>query len=186
MPGAPPHDSRTSARPRRAGRPHRSAVPGGVGPLRITRGSRRPRPRDIRPGAPQAANPALRGRHRVSPAGVAKHLLQLATHRGTTATDHSDARRDRPGGRTAYPDCADSELDARERSTAELDAPSASQALGRCKHESSSPRRRRRATAHGQNRPRGAHSERVRSRAGSPRRSPDAGPVCAVDRALFA
>ena len=33
---------------------------------------------------------------------------------------------------------ADSEHDARERSTAKLDAPSASQALGRCKHESSS------------------------------------------------
>jgi hypothetical protein len=33
---------------------------------------------------------------------------------------------------------ADSEHDARERSTAELDAPNASQALGCCKHESSS------------------------------------------------
>jgi hypothetical protein len=32
----------------------------------------------------------------------------------------------------------DSEHEARERSTAELDAPSASQALGCCKHESSS------------------------------------------------
>ena len=36
---------------------------------------------------------------------------------------------------------------------------------------------RSRAAALGQNRPRGAHSERVRSRAGSPRRSPDAGPA---------
>jgi hypothetical protein len=34
--------------------------------------------------------------------------------------------------------CADSEHDARERSTAELDAPSASPALGCCKHESGS------------------------------------------------
>jgi hypothetical protein len=33
---------------------------------------------------------------------------------------------------------AESEHDARERATAELDAPSASQALGCCKHQSSS------------------------------------------------
>jgi hypothetical protein len=54
---------------------------------------------------------------------------------GSAARHFPHAGRDPSRGR-AVP-CADREHDARERSTAERDAPSASLALGCCKHESS-------------------------------------------------
>ena len=78
--GHQPHEPRTSARPRGAGRPHRSAVSSRVEPVRLARGSRGPRPGDVRPGPAKAPHAALRGRPRLPAARAAQHVLQPAAH----------------------------------------------------------------------------------------------------------
>ena len=91
-----------SARPRDARRPHRSALPGGEGPLRIARGVRRSRSGDVRSGAAKAADAALRGRPGLFAAGSAQYV-------------HLSAARclEAPAGDSSPPDTFDQAEDVR-------------------------------------------------------------------------
>src|SRR3954451_18553615 len=73
------------ARPCPAWRPPRPALPGRLGALRLARGGRGPRPRDLRAPARAAAPASQRGRPRLPPARAAQHLPEPEAQREPSA-----------------------------------------------------------------------------------------------------